>query len=69
MQSDHLNAGVAQDRYALSVGYEVLGSDNGVGFYTPLATLAKFNGWADAFLAACEAILPMLVFRNDHHAD
>ncbi len=35
----------------VGVGYEVLGSDSGrVGFATPLATLHKFNGWADAFL-------------------
>jgi hypothetical protein len=32
------------------LGYEVLGSDNGVGFNTPLATLHKFQGWADKFL-------------------
>jgi len=31
-------------------GYEVLGGDNGVGFKTPLATLHKFQGWADKFL-------------------
>lgn len=31
--------------------YEVLGSDEGgYGFSTPLATLHKFNGWADVFL-------------------
>jgi hypothetical protein len=35
----------------VKVGYEVLGSDNGeCGFATPLATLHKFNGWADQFL-------------------
>jgi len=35
----------------LSVGYDVLGSDDGVaGFRTPLATLHKFNGFADLFL-------------------
>lgn len=34
-----------------TLGYEVLGSDNGAyGFATPLATLHKFNGWADMFL-------------------
>lgn len=33
-----------------SLGYEVLGSDNGVGFATPLATLHKFQGFADQFL-------------------
>lgn len=33
------------------LGYEVLGSDNGnYGFAMPLATLHKFNGWADMFL-------------------
>jgi len=32
-------------------GYELLGSDSGdYGFSTPLATLHKFNGWADQFL-------------------
>jgi hypothetical protein len=39
------------DLGALAVGYELLGSDDGrAGFATPLATLHKFNGWADAFL-------------------
>jgi hypothetical protein len=33
-----------------TAGYEVLGSDNNVGFKTPLATLHKFQGWADKFL-------------------
>lgn len=34
-----------------TVGYEKLGSDDGsYGFQTPLATLHKFNGWADLFL-------------------
>lgn len=38
-------------QYTLGAGYEVL-SGNGVkGFTTPLATLHKFNGWADKFLA------------------
>ncbi len=31
-------------------GYEVLGAGDGVGFKTPLATLHKFQGWADKFL-------------------
>jgi hypothetical protein len=32
-------------------GYELLGSDDGrARFVTPLATLHKFNGWADVFL-------------------
>jgi hypothetical protein len=34
-----------------TAGYEVLGSDGGAaGFRTPLATLHKFQGWADKFL-------------------
>ncbi|MEO1405176.1 MAG: hypothetical protein AAFV54_01630 [Pseudomonadota bacterium] len=32
-------------------GVEFLGGDNGVGFSTPFATLHKFNGFADVFLA------------------
>lgn len=35
----------------LLAGIESLGSDNGVGFSTPLATLHKFQGFADKFLA------------------
>ena len=35
----------------LKGGYEVLGSDDGVGFSTPFATGHKFQGWADKFLS------------------
>lgn len=35
----------------LTLGYEVLGSDDGTAaFMTPLATLHKFQGWTDKFL-------------------
>ena len=34
-----------------TLGYEVLAADDGVGFQTPYATLHKFQGWADQFLA------------------
>lgn len=34
----------------VGVGYESLGSDNGIGFSTPLATLHKFQGFTDKFL-------------------
>ncbi len=35
----------------VGAGFELLGSDGGVQqFQTPLGTLHKFNGWADAFL-------------------
>lgn len=38
--------------FRLTGGYELLGSDGraNVAFQTPMATLHKFNGWADKFL-------------------
>ncbi len=49
---DYINFEVAVklDSVKLIAGYELLGSDNGVGFSTPFATLHKFNGFADKFL-------------------
>ncbi|MDF1751820.1 MAG: alginate export family protein [Verrucomicrobiales bacterium] len=38
-----------------TAGLEYLGSDNGVGYKFPLATLHKFNGFADQFLVATPA--------------
>jgi Alginate export len=35
---------------SLTAGYELLGSGGTRGFQTPMATLHKFNGWADVFL-------------------
>ena len=48
----YLNAEVGAKFGPVTVlgGYELLGSDNGVGFSTPFATLHKFQGWADKFL-------------------
>ena len=48
----YLNAEVGSKFGSVTVlgGYELLGSDNGVGFSTPFATLHKFQGWADKFL-------------------
>lgn len=37
--------------WEVQLGYELLGSDSGVAVQTPLATLHKFQGWADKFLA------------------
>jgi hypothetical protein len=37
-------------QYSLGAGYEVLGGDGVKGFSTPLATLHRFQGWADKFL-------------------
>jgi hypothetical protein len=51
--TDYLFAegGLALSDVTLKLGYEVLGSDGGdASFTTPLATLHKFNGWADIFL-------------------
>ena len=44
----------ASERVSLGLGFESLGGDNGrpgAAFRTPLATLHKFQGWADRFLA------------------
>lgn len=46
-----LEAGAVFTGITAKLSYEVLGSDEGqFGFATPLATLHKFNGWADQFL-------------------
>lgn len=46
----HISAGLSYNGLTLKGGFESLGSDNNIGFSTPLATLHKFNGWADKFL-------------------
>jgi hypothetical protein len=38
-------------QFGLGAGYEVLEGNGAKGFTTPLATLHKFQGWADKFLA------------------
>jgi hypothetical protein len=38
-------------QFSLGYGLEILEGDGVKGFSTPLATLHKFNGWADKFLA------------------
>ena len=46
-------AGIEVSAWKLGAGYELLGADKGVpftSFQTPLATLHKFQGWADKFL-------------------
>lgn len=51
-----VEGGVSFSGITAKLGYEILGSDNGQkGFATPLATLHKFNGWADTFLATPNA--------------
>ena len=46
-----IQGGYSFDGVTVKLGAEVLGSDDSMyGFSTPLATLHKFNGWADQFL-------------------
>lgn len=46
-----IDAGTKIGSFNVLVGYEVLGSDSGVAaFSTPMATLHKFQGFADLFL-------------------
>lgn len=62
-QSDHGNNTARYDQtyyhiapllsgygFTFGAGYEALGGDGVNAFQTPLATLHKFNGWADKFL-------------------
>ncbi len=44
-----LEATVSGRGVAITGGYELLGSDKGTAVSTPMATLHKFNGWADIF--------------------
>lgn len=47
-----IEPGISKGNFTLKAGYEVLESDSGtIAFSTPLATLHKFNGWSDRFLA------------------
>lgn len=46
-----VEAGTTIRNFDLAIGYEMLGSDNGAAVQTPMATLHKFNGWADLFLS------------------
>lgn len=43
--------GVAMGKTTLKAGMEVLGTDDGRAFQTPLATLHAMNGWTDQFLS------------------
>ncbi|MCP4202345.1 MAG: alginate export family protein [bacterium] len=47
----HLALGGSRGKLTVRVGLEVLEGSAGGAFRTPLATLHKFNGWADKFLA------------------
>jgi len=47
----HAELGASQGRFNARLGFEQLDGDGTYSFSTPLATLHKFQGWADAFLA------------------
>lgn len=47
----HVAASFASRGFTVGGGYEVLGSNGTQSFKTPLATLHKFNGFADKFLS------------------
>jgi len=53
VDADYIRAdlGLKVGRVSFGAGYEVLGGGDDGSFNTPLATLHKFNGWADRFLA------------------
>ena len=46
-----LGLDVTSGKITANLGVEILEGSGGRGFITPLATLHKFQGWADAFLA------------------
>lgn len=45
-----LEGGTTLAGFTIAAGWERLGSDNGRAVQTPMATLHRFNGWADLFL-------------------
>jgi len=46
----HVASKLSGKNASIKIGHEVLGGDGTNSFRTPLATLHKFNGWADTFL-------------------
>ena len=64
-----LEAGGSLSGFTLTAGYEALGAGGGApftSFQTPLATLHKFNGWADKFLVTPPDGLRDLYFTLGH---
>ena len=55
--------------FTVGAGWEKLGSDNGRSVQTPMATLHKFNGWADIFLATPPAGLEDAYFSIGRSID
>ena len=59
----HAAASVATKGFTLGGGYELLGGNGAQSFKTPLATLHKYNGFADKFLATPGNGLKDLYFK------
>ncbi len=61
-----LDINYSQNNYSFGGGYELLGGDSagGQGFTTSLATLHKFQGWADVFLATPTAGIADLYLKG-----
>lgn len=57
-----VDAAFSHEGLGIVAGWEKLGSDNGRAVQTPMATLHKFNGWADVFLTTPPAGLQDLWF-------
>jgi hypothetical protein len=57
--------GYGRASWSLRAGFELLEGDGNVAFQTPLATLHKFNGWADKFLVTPAAGLEDVYLRYD----
>jgi len=53
---------------SLGIAYESLGTDNGLSFQTPLATLHAFQGWADKFLTTPSSGIEDLYFTAKYKA-
>lgn len=51
----HVTPGFRFHTIVMKAGYEELGGNGTAAFQTPLATLHKFNGWADKFLTTPSA--------------
>ena len=64
-----LEAGTTVAGFAITAGWESLGSDHGRGLQTPMATLHKFNGWADLFLTTPAAGLEDAYFSASRKFD
>ena len=65
-----LEAGGSLSGFTLTAGYEELGADEGAAFtsfQTPLASLHKFNGWADKFTVTPPDGLRDLYFTLGHN--